>query len=207
MKPTAEQVAAFAGGDLEAGDLAALMSKLAPPAAPPSPWEIALRLAGALLASGRFADDQTAAVEVAWTLVIPFYQGRATYERLGLNLANVARFAVSETEGDMSAAERRAYVTGGETGDTGEAGEGAALAVMPGHAGVDLAAITARQIRIAETTTAVQEASIALDLAARAFANLPADADDAARDAARAAAEGAQAAFDQAAAAQSAAYE
>lgn len=105
---------------------------------PPGPYEIALTFASALLSSGRFStDDFGAAMDTAWTLVMPFYQGQAAYEKLARALFDMTQHA-SAPEPDMSAGEARAYVTGGETGDFGElAGPGM------------LEAVRARQSRIA----------------------------------------------------------
>jgi hypothetical protein len=80
-------------------------------ATPPAPDQIALTFAAALLSSGRFGDDPGAAMDTAWTLVIPFYQGQLAYGRQVQTLFDISQHA-STPEGDMSAAEARAYVAG-----------------------------------------------------------------------------------------------
>jgi hypothetical protein len=84
------------------------------PAVPPpplSPHEIALSFAGSLLASGIFRDDLGAAMDTAWSLVIPFYQGQLAYVRQ-VNILNDLTQYASQPEGEMSTAEARAYVAG-----------------------------------------------------------------------------------------------
>jgi hypothetical protein len=122
MKPTLEQVREF-------------MDTGAPPKGPPTPHEIALTLSAALLSSGRYADDMGAAINSAWRLVIDFYAGQRAYQQdvqeraaiasmvTGKSLSGIVAGA-SEPEGEMSRAEARAYVTGGETGQIGEGGGG-----------------------------------------------------------------------------------
>jgi hypothetical protein len=83
---------------------------------PASPEKIALTFAAALLSSGRFGDDPGAAMDTAWTLVIPFYQGQLAYGRQVQTLFDISRHA-SQVEGDMSVDEARAYVAG-EAGAT-----------------------------------------------------------------------------------------
>ena len=78
---------------------------------PPAPDQIALTFAAALLSSGRYGDDPAAAMDTAWTLVIPFYQGQLAYGRQVQTLFDISRHA-STPEPDMSAAEARAYVAG-----------------------------------------------------------------------------------------------
>jgi hypothetical protein len=78
---------------------------------PPAPDQIALTFAAALLSSGRFGDDPGAAMDTAWTLVIPFYQGQLAYGRQVQTLFDISRHA-STPEGEMSTAEARAYVAG-----------------------------------------------------------------------------------------------
>lgn len=185
MKPTLEQVREFMERDVEE-------------ALPPSPYQIALTLGASLLASGRFADDPAAAVQTGWLLVMPFYQGVAAYKANATMLFDISKHA-SMPEGDMSAAEARAYVTGGETGDSGEAGgqavDLATLIVRPQLTVADLETVQARQRRIADTTQKVQAARAALDTALGSKAK---------GRAARIAK--AQKEFDEAAAEQSAAY-
>jgi hypothetical protein len=82
------------------------------PPAPPTPYEIALKFAGDLLASGRFGDDPGAAMDTAWSLVIPFYQGQLAYVRQVGILSHLTEGRMSAAEGDMSAEEARAYVAG-----------------------------------------------------------------------------------------------
>lgn len=153
MKPTLEQVKAFMETDLEA-------------AKPPSPYDIALALTSALLAAGRYGDDPTAACEMGWTMVIPFYQGQLAYEKQGRMLFDLTRHA-SQAEGEMSHEEARAYVTGGETGNMGEVDGQAPLATFHVAAGpaVDIEQVRARQQLIADATTKMQAAAAALDLA------------------------------------------
>ncbi len=93
-----------------------------PAPAPAAPEQIALTFAAALLSSGRFGDDPGAAMDTAWTLVIPFYQGQLAYGRQVQTLFDISQHA-SQPEGDMSAAEARAYVSG-------EAGPAPPLAEM-----------------------------------------------------------------------------
>ncbi len=78
---------------------------------PPSPYDIALTLAAALLSSGRFGDDGGAAMDTAWMLVIPFYQGQVAYGRQVGAMFDIAQHA-SAPEPDMTRAEARAYVAG-----------------------------------------------------------------------------------------------
>lgn len=134
---------------------------------PPSPYEIALTLGAALLSSGRFADDGGAAMDTAWSLVIPFYQGQVLYEKQGRALFDMTRHA-SPTEGDMSAAEARAYVAG-ESGSIGEmhpGGEMTHMTVGPSAMGsIDPAVIREKQRRIAEATRKVQQFASILEVA------------------------------------------
>lgn len=118
---------------------------------PPAPYEIALTFATALLSSGRFADDMTAAMDTAWTLVIPFYQGQLAYQKNVATLFDLTRHA-SSPEPQMTRQEARAYVAG-------EADGGAPMASMT----IDIAAIQAKQVRIAETTQAVIRAEAVLE--------------------------------------------
>lgn len=207
MKPTLEQVIAYAQSDLDA--------------APPSPYEIALCFSAALLQSGRFADDSGAAIETAWTLVPTYYQGRAAYENVMRTMGEIAasaraggvsfvagsRVSQADTAG-MSPAEAAAYVAG-ETGDMGEMRAGKMPTVrVDAHGDVDLRKIQERQRRIAETTTAVLEAEQAM----RAAVSAVHDAKNRGQSPKlikrlEAVAEQAQAAFDEAARAQSEAYE
>jgi hypothetical protein len=89
---------------------------------PTAPEQIALTFAAALLSSGRYGDDAGAAMDTAWTLVIPFYQGQLAYGRQVQTLFDISRHA-SQVEGEMSADEARAYVAG-------EAGAAPPLATM-----------------------------------------------------------------------------
>jgi hypothetical protein len=203
MKPTWEQVKAFAESDLEEEKI-------------PGPYAIALNFATALLTSGRFGDDVTAAVETAWTLVLPFYQGKQAYVTHVKTLAALAPGAAGPVEPAMSPAEARAYVTGGETGNTGEVSplspgvafvrvrEGVGHMVPVGHPltateTIDLQAAQAQQVRIAEATKAVVAAQAVLE-EAKAL-----DMGKSTR-ASRARVAEAQAAFDAAAKVQSEAY-
>lgn len=111
-RPTLRQILAYARTDLTP-----------PPAAPPSPYEIAMRMGAALLSSGRFGDDFGAPMQHGWACVIPYYQGQAFYETQGQMLFDMSRHA-SEPEGEMDPGEARAYVTGGETGGIGETRQG-----------------------------------------------------------------------------------
>lgn len=125
MKPTFEQVIAFAQLDLvrpfddvvrfaQDGGAARALA--------PDPYSLAKEFACALLAAGRFGDDYTAAMETGWTLVMPYYAGRQAYEQDVATRAALASVGpASVPEGDMSVAEARAYVAG-ETGDIGEGG-------------------------------------------------------------------------------------
>lgn len=163
MKPTLEQVLAFAASEIEE-------------VTPPNPYEIALTLGAALLSSGRYGDDGGAAIASAWTLVIPFYQGKAAYEAHGAMLFNMSQHA-SAPEPDMTAGEARAYVTGGESGHFGEHGLGApelaraTVRTAPATQTIDLdpaaarQADHARQVHIAECAQRVQAARLALDVA------------------------------------------
>ena len=85
------------------------------PIIPPSPHEIALQFAAALLSSPKFADDHSAAVSTAWTLVMAYYQGEEIYRQTieAMYAAAYGQYA-SEPEPQMSRAEQRAYV-GGES--------------------------------------------------------------------------------------------
>lgn len=197
MKPTWEQVKAFAESDL-------------PEEPTPGPYEIVLALAPALIMSGKFGDDASAAIEHAWTLVVPFYQGKRAYLSHATMLFNLAKHA-SAPESPMSAGEARAYVTGGETGNTGEAstaGPGLAEMRIPMQAVPmerqwepgELEAARARELRIHETTQAVIAAQAVLE---EAKAVDLAGSTDATREAVRVA----QEAFDARAAEQSKAYE
>lgn len=109
MKPTAEQIVAYINSDLDAPK-------------PPSPYEIALTLSAALISSGRFAENPSAAIDNAWLMVLTFYQGQAMYLQHGQMLYDLTHGA-SPTEPEMSRAEGHAYVTGGETGNIGEVHE------------------------------------------------------------------------------------
>lgn len=191
MKPTIEQVLAYAQADLDAPKSAQ----------PPSPYEIALAIAGALISTGKY-EDPGAVMKTAWLMVIPFYQGQADYLAQAKALADVARRS-SGPDVEMTAAEARSYVTGGdaggggvggETGDIGEVGGGEPLAyvafqVPPPHS-------PEQQNRIANATLAAQAAARDLENAK----HLGADKGRAARVAK------AQKAFDAAAKAQSEAY-
>lgn len=197
MKPTWEQVKAFAESDLPEEPI-------------PGPYQIVLALAPALIMSGRYGDDASAAIEHAWTLVLPFYQGKRAYLSQATMLFDLAKHA-SSPEAPMSEGEARAYVTGGETGNTGEtqAGRDALTAIrVPMQQSVaavrqwapgELEAARERAQRIHDTTQAVIAAQGVLEEAKAADA---AESTDATREAVAAA----QAAFDQAAKLQSEAY-
>lgn len=212
MKPTPEQVAAFAHCDVPDDLLDDLSQYLRPrvePPAPPGPHDIALRLAAALLSSNRFGDDAAAAVETAWTLVIPYYQGQLVYERQVRMFTGMSSPAA---EAEMSPAEARSYVTGGEaiapggeTGNYGEVGEAgpATTSVLVASANLD-PLVQARWQRITEATGAVVDAQAALEEAKAILAAIPAGKKG--RRAAELNVARRQAAFDAAAQVQSAAY-
>jgi hypothetical protein len=153
MRPTLDQVIEFANSDLET-------------AKPPSPYDIAITMAAALLSSGRFGDDPSAAMETAWILVTPFYQGRLAYERNTQMLFDLSRHA-SQAEEPMTGLEARAYVSGGETGDFGEGGGAQPLASMTFKTTPSIGdqALQARQAHIAECTLKVQAAAAVLEAA------------------------------------------
>jgi hypothetical protein len=121
---------------------------------PPSPYKIALRLAGSLLASGRYADDPGAAMDQAWNLVLAFYQGQRAYSLQVTALFDMSQHA-SPVEGDMSRAEARAYVAG-------EANPAEPLAAVTVHVPKADAAYWERVNAAAEK---VQEARRDLDVA------------------------------------------
>lgn len=189
MKPTLEQVIAFAQSDL-----AELQAK------PPTPYEIALAMGGALLASGRCGDDFTAAMQKAWLCVVPFYEGVKAYENdIRTRAAIAGHVASSPVESDMTAAEARAYVTGGETGQIGEFG------VVPAREDE-----IARFEKIRSATLAAQSAAAAVEEAEDRLAELrrapKTKINMAAKVRAEADVETARAAFQEACEAQSAAY-
>lgn len=129
-KPTLEEILKFADSDLDAP-------------APPSPYEIALRVACASLAAGRFGDDIGGAMVLGWMAVIPFYQGQRAYGDHAQMLFDVAQHA--------SAPEGENQVAGGETGHTGETTQRAApRAPAVNMSAEELAAMQARQARISE---------------------------------------------------------
>lgn len=222
MKPTPEQVARFATGEFDQLQMQAIEAWTVPPQPPepiPGPYQLAREFAAALLASGQFQPDNSeAAVAKAWSLVLPFYQGKQLYLDLASGLAGMV---ASVAEGDLSADEARAYVTGGETGQTGEAAafdrqtrqgqqlnvgvpvlRGSETIILTGEAAAD------RAKEIAESGVAVQAAAKALEDAEvnLAFAQ---DQKGTPKDtlvSLRNAAERAKADFDQACERQSAAY-
>lgn len=217
MKPTLEQVLAFAQSDLDAAKI-------------PTPHDVALTLAAALLQAGRYGDDHGAAVARAWTLVIDFYGGQREYEADVRRRAGIAEHQAAATgktlpaivasaaEGDMSREEARAYVTGGETGSIGEAGGGLVSAVrmpmqqaQPGSETMDLTAVMAaqraRQQRIAEANAKTIAAKAVLEEAEHYLVAAKAGGDDEEIRSRQAAVDEAQQAFDAAAAEQSKAHE
>lgn len=88
--------------------------------APPSPDEIALRLAAALMASGQYdAANYSAAVEAAWWAVPEFYRGRLLWQTT--IFPTMFGGGGLSPEPDMTAAEAASYVSGGD-GDHHAAG-------------------------------------------------------------------------------------
>lgn len=180
-RPTPEQIIEFINSDIEAPK-------------PPSPYDIALTMGAALLSSGRF-EDVGAAMANGWTCVIPFYQGQATYLAQGTMLGTMAGHArklaamAGAPEGSagvpgetdaMSGAEARAYVSGGdtgETGDLGEAGQGAPFVVgtfpeasgtFPETSTFDKA-MAARQAEISRCDQLVKDAAAQVSAAREEF--------------------------------------
>jgi hypothetical protein len=154
-KPTLEQVVAYAQSDLDGPKL-------------PTPHEIALAFGCALLSSGRFADDAGAAVTIAWTLVIPYYQGELTM-KADIDGRRLAAGMVVMTDPEMSTAEARAYVAG-ESGNMGEydlgdpAGD-VQLRAMPPELMAQHAAAAEKADHINRCAERVREADAALTLA------------------------------------------
>lgn len=78
----------------------------------PSPDELALVFASALMSSGNYdPTNYSAAVEAAWWAVPEFYRGRILWQTTIYPLVMGAG-PMSPQEPDMSAAEARAYVAG-----------------------------------------------------------------------------------------------
>lgn len=147
-KPTLKQIWRYARTDLKA--------------VPPSPHEIALRCAAAILGSGKFGDDMTAPMDVAWRCVLPFYAGQKSYLEQG---AMMYQMSLHASEPEMTSAEAYAYVTGGETGDMGEAGFNTFTMAVQSISAEDAAINQLRQIRISECDQAMFAADAALHLA------------------------------------------
>lgn len=137
-KPTLKQIWQYARTDLKA--------------VPPSPHEIALRCAAAILGSGKFGDDMTAPMDVAWRCVLPFYAGQKSYLEQG---AMMYQMSVHASEPEMTSAEAYAYVTGGETGNMGEAGHISYAMAVQMISAEDAAINQLRQIRISECDQAM----------------------------------------------------
>jgi hypothetical protein len=199
MKPTLEQVIAYAQSDLDE-------------AKPPSPYEIALTLAAALVSSGRYAENSDAAMATAWSMVIPFYQGQATYLQLGKTLFDIQRHA-SQPEGSMHPTEGRAYATGGETGDVGEANQRAdasfniTVGVGPLARELTPEQVAERNQKIADATSKATKTWIAYRTAMSELERMPTDSPETAkRSRLLRAAKKAKAAHVKAAKEQSAAY-
>lgn len=138
-KPTLKQIWKYARTDLKP--------------VPPGPYEVALQCAAAILGSGKFGDDMTAPMEVAWRCVFPFYQGQKIYLEHGAMMFQLAQHA-SASEG-MTDAEAFAYVTGGETGDMGESGFDRFAMAVQSISAEDAAINQLRQIRISECDQAM----------------------------------------------------
>lgn len=147
-KPTLEQVREFMERDVDVP-------------LPPSPFEIALRMGAALLSAGRYGDDLTAAMEMAWRCVLPFYQGQKAYLENAALMFHLAQHA-SKAEGDMSASEARAYVTGGETGNMGEAGFDVAPMAVETISAEEIERRTRRGVAIMEGDREMHAADAAL---------------------------------------------
>lgn len=139
---------------------------------PPGPYEIALRMAAAILSSGKFGDDLTAPMELAWKCVFPFYAGQKSYlEHAGL-MFHVGQHA-SGAEGFMSPEETRAYITGGETGDMGESGFSNFAMAVQTITPEEAATNQLRQIRISDCDQAMFAADRALQEASGAYDRRP----------------------------------
>lgn len=61
-------------------EIVAFARSPAGPTPPPSPDEVALRLAVGMLASGAYAENFAAAVEAAWWATAEFYRGRGVWQ-------------------------------------------------------------------------------------------------------------------------------
>lgn len=173
MLPTLEQVLEFSRTDLEAPK-------------PPSPYEIALRISCALLSTGKYGEDAGAAIVTAWTTIPTFYAGRLEYEKHMRMLAEISaqanptgpsfqisrqtaaspvEGAAGEAPGELGLDPGREYVTGGETGQIGEA-----RTVPPaGSQAIDLDAVQARQGHIQACAQRVMKASLVKESAAGAL--------------------------------------